>query len=234
MDEKAAIKALRQVKEILDAHGIEFWLDNGTLLGAVRNGKFIPWDHDIDLGLWKPSEEKIKPVIDSIIQNGFTVHFLKTDTFYLFSANKNNCPINFVLYKKFSSDCKTSWNLPLTVWGKIIHSIRWMLTVRNDIHYDTYNIVKLLTKAIVSIPQNYRKKICNLLYTIEKKFGSKYIKIIVPKRYFTNLSTITFYGMEFKVPSPVEEYLEYRYGKDWRTPKREYIYYEEDGAIQKN
>jgi hypothetical protein len=37
--------------------------------------------------------------------------------------------------------------------------------------------------------------------------------------------------MEFKVPSPVEKYLEYRYGKDWRTPKKDYIYYKEDGAI---
>jgi len=234
MDEKAAIRALKQVKEILDSHGVEFWLDNGTLLGAVRDGKFIPWDHDIDLGLWDLSEKEIELIVDSIIQKGFTVHFLKTNKFYLFSANKNNCPINFVLYKKSRGNCKTSWNFPLTVGGKIFHSIRWMLTVRSDIHYDTYNMVKLLTKAIVFIPLNYRKKLCDLIYAIEKNFGSKYIKIVVPKRHFTNLSTITFYGMKFKAPSPVEEYLEYRYGKDWRTPKKEYIYYEEDGAIQKN
>ena len=58
------------------------------------------------------------------------------------------------------------------------------------------------------------------------------IRIEIPNRFFTDLSTITFYGMEFKVPSPVEEYLEYRYGKDWRTPKRDYIYYKDDGAIR--
>jgi len=37
---------------------------------------------------------------------------------------------------------------------------------------------------------------------------------------FTNLSVIKFYGMEFKVPAKTEEYLSYRYGKDWRIPPK--------------
>ena len=50
--ENNLIDLLRQVKEVLDKYNIEFWLDCGTLLGAVREGKFLAWEHDIDLGGW--------------------------------------------------------------------------------------------------------------------------------------------------------------------------------------
>ena len=40
MNEDVAIDALRQVKEVFDEYGIEYWLDYGTLLGAIRDGKF--------------------------------------------------------------------------------------------------------------------------------------------------------------------------------------------------
>jgi len=62
MDEKKAIEALRQVKEVFDNYDVEYWLDCGTLLGAVRNGKIIPWDNDIDLGMWKKNKEKLYPL----------------------------------------------------------------------------------------------------------------------------------------------------------------------------
>ena len=52
MKAEGAVENLREIKDILDKNNVKFWLDAGTLLGAVRDGKIIEWDNNIDLGTW--------------------------------------------------------------------------------------------------------------------------------------------------------------------------------------
>lgn len=40
-------KILQSVNDLCSKYGIEYYLLYGTLLGAVRHSKFIPWDYDI-------------------------------------------------------------------------------------------------------------------------------------------------------------------------------------------
>ncbi len=44
-----ARQTLQDMKRILDNEGIKFWAVDGTALGAMRDGDFIPWDKDMDI-----------------------------------------------------------------------------------------------------------------------------------------------------------------------------------------
>ncbi|MCD8356301.1 MAG: LicD family protein [Clostridia bacterium] len=53
------IGALRHLKHICQKYSLTFYLSNGTLLGAIKYKKFIPWDDDIDIFMPREDYEKL-------------------------------------------------------------------------------------------------------------------------------------------------------------------------------
>lgn len=45
------LEALIAFARVCDEHSLTYWIDAGTLLGAARNGDFIPWDDDVDVAM---------------------------------------------------------------------------------------------------------------------------------------------------------------------------------------
>ena len=50
---------LFDILNIFEELNIRHWIDDGTLLGIIRDGELIPWDHDVDIGISGKSAEKV-------------------------------------------------------------------------------------------------------------------------------------------------------------------------------
>lgn len=58
LKQEVCFQILRILKRIAKAESISFWLDFGTLLGAVRHSGFVPWDDDLDISLVNPDYDR--------------------------------------------------------------------------------------------------------------------------------------------------------------------------------
>ena len=77
-DELAAV-ALKSAKQVFSQSNITFFLISGTLLGAIREGKLLSHDKDIDLGVW-----------DNYSINQLKEIFYNSGCFYVLSGNSNH------------------------------------------------------------------------------------------------------------------------------------------------
>lgn len=82
------------------------------------------------------------------------------------------------------------------------------LMVKDDIYFDIYFFNKAGKQAVNFNEHGMMKK---------------------PYRFLENMDTVEIEGKKYPVPSPIEEYLEVRYG-DWKTPATEKRPWQEEAA----
>lgn len=230
MREETAVENLREIKDVFDKIGVEFWLDHGTLLGAVRDGKIIEWDSDVDLGMWYDSAKQIMSASGEFKERGFTAA-LNTKRGGL-GIRRFGCFVDVYLYRKRGS---YAWVIPpvyLREMKRVEKVLDWSMDTLSEIIFAKPERFLRKSEPFLSlVPLNLKQLLADITWSILDRRGC-IIPLIVPKCYFEKLSTIQFYGMEFNVPFSVEKYLEYRYGNSWKTPinKMEWKY-ADDGAM---
>ena len=62
----ADAKLLQIIDLLCSMNGLEYWLDSGTLLGAVRHKGFIPWDDDTDICMDRDNYTKARDILPNI------------------------------------------------------------------------------------------------------------------------------------------------------------------------
>jgi len=76
------LEILIEVDKICRKHNITYWLDFGTLLGAVRHGGFIPWDDDLDISVPRKDYLRLCKILKKELPDNLIFQDETTDKFY--------------------------------------------------------------------------------------------------------------------------------------------------------
>lgn len=87
--QQRSFEILLEFDRICRKHDIPYWLDAGTLLGAVRHKGFIPWDDDVDVAMPYQYVKKLRKVMKQELSEKFAYQDITTDkNYYLESVIK--------------------------------------------------------------------------------------------------------------------------------------------------
>lgn len=216
MDKVQCMEEVKKVKAIFDAYNFPYWLDFGTLLGAIREGKMIAWDNDVDFCTLKQYVPKVLAALPEIGKLGFRVDV--TDS-CIYMHKGDDISISMGVYVV---EGDTAWMIFTKTDPKFNSVLKFLDRIAEKAHYRKYhqNIIPLEHFVQYIIPPFMDGLLRRILFGICHLFGQKENAMVFPKKYFENLTTVSFEGLDFKVPSPPEEYLPLIYGETWRVPTK--------------
>jgi len=164
--------------EVLDRHGVSWFMDEGSLLGALRNKGIIPGDSDADIGVFAHEKEKINLVWRDWerVCNFYVAHRDQAlgwfDPITLYTTRR-------VFMRIFSS-----------YWGPT-----WYIDVRD---YDMDENRIIYDKDFVDLDDSYFLPVEDILPTVPCPFSG--VVAQCPKN--TLFVVEELYGPDWRVPKP--------------------------------
>lgn len=82
------LEILKEIHRVCTENDIQYFLDSGTLIGAVRHKGFIPWDDDLDIGMLRSDYEKFCKIAPKKLNEKYSWQSWKNDKDYALPFGK--------------------------------------------------------------------------------------------------------------------------------------------------
>ena len=201
-------KIFKFFDKVCRENGIKYWLNGGTLIGAVRHKGWIPHDADIDVSMTDRDFKKLQKVMyKTKLPNGMWFQDEKTDPYYEDARN-------------------------LDIWGKLRDlNLSYVdekdHSIHNGIQLDIFVFTKKGNKLLVekgAAPDIFDMKYSDVFPLKELKFQG--FPVYVQKNYKAFLKKV--YGAEVPPELPLKKCYphEGRIGKTqkWQKEKYDWLY----------
>ena len=229
------LNILVQFDEFCKKNHIGYWIDCGNLLGAIRNGGFIPWDDDIDIAMSRREFNHLANLISN--NNVFELKYLYDyKNIYvmpkIFSKKEDaSYFIDIIVYEEvYCSNLQgvqEQWEIRRILQNKLRKELFHCLGL-NASERDYREIVNINDeKKIIAICNKYSEKFCKLYqegeltyFTICMEFPqdlTNYMRCF-EKQYIYPLKQENFEGYLLPQPNQAEKYLEVLYGNIYDLP----------------
>jgi len=192
-NEKNFFHLLFILDRIVKQHNIDYWLDCGSLIGAIREGTYIKWDNDMDISIHFKDAKKVRKLKDEFKKYNISLGgFVSLGITY---KNSSMCIFPLHTVKRNGKKYLVQYRYPLYYWiNKFIKKIS-----------PEFNLMLKQSKFYIFL--------CSKIKILET--------IRSPLNNLGNFSYISFCNTVCPVPEYPDKYLTYMFD-DWRTPHKFY------------
>lgn len=201
---------LKEIDYVCRKNKIQYWLDYGTLLGAVRHKGYIPWDDDIDISMLRKDFEHFIKCFNSETRNNdlYLKHYFNSKTCsYLLKVCDKKCKYLFVdvfVYDYCPAGFTENQKLEYT---QHLQNMREEF-IKNLKFKDGFDLYQKYEQLRTEIQKSVDMNDSDLMYYIE--FGHKpYIRnnYVMPKNDILPLREVEFENKMFLSVNKPEEHL---------------------------
>jgi len=157
---------LSQLQRVCKKHGLTYYADSGTLIGAVRHKGFIPWDDDIDIVMKREDYNKLIEIGSSEFADPYFLQSAHSDSFTRGFARLRNTKTTAIT--AFDSDKNYNHGIFIDIFP--LDQLPDNEYVRKIWRFHIRVLSRFMTDGALRYPKKGRSLVANLMIGLANKY----------------------------------------------------------------